>query len=123
MVLLKDLVEEAKSKHKIKRKMSGNKKNRIDKEKSKKNVLRSRVPRKDRVETGFYGVYKVVCDFCDGGFSWYYDDGEHMIHRADFFELKREIEKRNLKWELENRYSAFFTSKDVGYPLYDLLYK
>lgn len=115
MVLLKDLVEEAKLKQ--------NKNNKNRKYKRTKSPLYKKKIKGKPMETGFYGVYKLSCKYGEDKYTWLYDDGEHIIYRNDFFELKNEVIRNGFKWELENRYMAFRTSRDVGYPLYDLIYK
>lgn len=128
VVLLKDLIEQAKREQRLEKKRNRSKdyyhenKNKKNKKKSKKRRKPQKKPKHMRT-TGFYAVYLTHCKRCSNGHIWTYDDGVYRINRVDFFELKHEIERLGLKWEITNRNDAFYTSQIVGYPLYDLIYK
>ena len=82
MVLLKELVEEAKLK---------NRKKKIEPTiKGKKGEKRKRNHyKKYKTKTGFYNLYIIKCEKCSQGFFWQYKFEEINISRVDFFELKR----------------------------------
>ena len=114
MVLLKELVEEAKLK---------NRKKKIEPTiKGKKGEKRKRNHyKKNKTKTGFYNLYIIKCEKCSQGFFWQYKFEEINISRVDFFELKKIVLNNNWEWGIEERNTAFKTSKIVGLPLYDLI--
>lgn len=111
MVLLKDLVDEAKKKYKYGRK--------VEKEKRKKEVKRKKGKFTSR--TGFYNLIRISCPECTQGYIWVYSHEGNRISRVNFMELKSIILSNGWRWEIEDRNEAFYTSKLVGYPLYDLI--
>lgn len=66
--------------------------------------------------TGFYRVQKTNDKTCRQGFAWryeYYDEnGKHKhFQRVNFFDLKKEVAKRKMPWQIINIDNAIATVK------------
>ena len=102
MVLLKDLIEQAKREQRLEKKRNRSKDyyHENKNKKNKKNGKKMRKPLnkpKYMMTTGFYAVYLSNCKRCSNGHIWTYNDGVYRINRVDFFELKHEIERLGYK--------------------------
>lgn len=106
-VLLKDLFNEAKKKHKKFRSSS------------KKTFVKE-------VDTGFFRVRKIYCQACKKKFTYRYkyfdiDKGkDKIITCVDFKGLKNKVQLKGLEWKVDEYNKARKTAKEVGFPLKDL---
>ena len=86
---LGELVEEARKKHGLK-----------------KPIKRGR-KRKKMPPTGLYNVKRTYCDNCSQGFIWAYTykdtKGKNkIISRVDLLELRKEVRRKKLRWNIED---------------------
>lgn len=114
MVLLKDLVEQAKQRDREKRVKNRNYK-----------VYRGPNRPNKRTYTGFHNVTCVNCSTCKKGiifkYSYTRDDGKVVdFNSIDLEKLKQKAIDRDEAWYIENRYYAAKTANKIGVPLKEL---
>lgn len=73
---------------------------------------------KQKNKSGFYGVSKSSCESCKDGIMWNYgsvnENGKRIrIYKSDFFELKKEVEKRKLIWKIVDLDKAIDTVRSI----------
>lgn len=76
----------------------------------------SNLKRSKNNSTGFYRVRKMIDKTCKQGYLWvyeYYDEnGKHKkFRRTNFFDLKKEVERRHLIWHIVDINKAIATVK------------
>ena len=69
-------------------------------------------------KTGFYGLSKVKCKSCKGGFMWNYghvnNEGKRIrVFKSDFFDLKKEVESKGLIWRIIDIDKAINTIRSI----------
>lgn len=109
MVLLKELVNQAKIKHGYY-----------------KPAQRSISKKTLEGNTGFYGVNRRNSKQYVQGYTYVYEayDEDYNVlcySSVDFLKLKARVQDNNLTWKVTDRSKALKTSRDVGLPLYDLI--
>lgn len=80
--------------------------------------LETNLKRSKNNSTGFYRVHKHLDKTCKQGFAWRYEyygkNGKHKhFQRVNFFELKKEVAKRKLPWQIVDIDKAVNTIKSI----------